>query len=317
MASCPGHSFRASYDKTTKVMTGLVGVLLLLPVLLAHSTLVAFFAALVFVAAFAWSPRWYAVAERSIVVHRLIGNLRIPLEDVREIGVAASQDLSGAVRLWGNGGVFGYYGLFSTSKLGRCWWYVTNRKNAVVLITGRKTALFSPDDVDGFVAAVRAAVPVSAPAAGAPGHSPESSVSTIAGFVGLGVAMVVLAIVVFAFTYSPGAPGFTLTPASLTIHDRFYPVTVDAATVDAAHIRVVDLRTERAWRPTEKSNGFANAHYRSGWFRVANGQKVRMYQADAQRLVLLPPKGNGAAVLLEVKEPDQFVEQVRQAWAGQ
>ena len=47
----------------------------------------------------------------------------------------------------------------------------------------------------------------------------------------------------------------------------------------------------------ERTNGFANAHYASGWFRVASGKTVRMYRAGGTRLVLLPPKGDGAAVL--------------------
>ena len=65
-----------------------------------------------------------------------------------------------------------------------------------------------------------------------------------------------------------------------------------------------------------RTNGFANAHYRSGWFRVANGQKVRMYRADGTRLLLLPPKGDGAAVLLEAKDPEQFLDELRRQWGN-
>jgi hypothetical protein len=32
--------------------------------------------------------------------------------------------------------------------------------------------------------------------------------------------------------------------------------------------------------------------------------------------VLLPPKGDGAAVLLESTDPEKFVGELRQAWAG-
>jgi hypothetical protein len=41
-----------------------------------------------------------------------------------------------------------------------------------------------------------------------------------------------------------------------------------------------------------------------------------MYRAGGKVLVLLPPKGNGAAVLLEVKEPDEFVSEVRREWSS-
>ena len=67
---------------------------------------------------------------------------------------------AGCIRLWGSGGLFGYYGLFSTAKLGKSTWYVTNRSNAVVLITAAKTILFSPDDPKEFLAAIRSATPI-------------------------------------------------------------------------------------------------------------------------------------------------------------
>jgi hypothetical protein len=72
--------------------------------------------------------------------------------------------------------------------------------------------------------------------------------------------------------------------------------------VDVEHIRLVDCGVDTDWRPTARTDGFANAHYRSGWFRVAGGKTVRMDRADGTRLVLLPPKGDGAAVLLETRQ---------------
>jgi hypothetical protein len=122
--------------------------------------------------------------------------------------------------------------------------------------------------------------------------------------------------VALALTYSPGPPRFDLTPSGLTIHDRFYPAEVAASNVDLAGVRVIDIKTDPEWRPVRRTNGFANSHYHSGWFRTANGQKARMYWADNSRLVLLPPKSGGAPpVLLEVGQPERFVEELRQAWA--
>lgn len=104
----------------------------------------------------AWSPRGYVVSKDAIRVQRLIGTATLPLAGVREARPATRDDLCGAIRLFGSGGMFGYYGLFRTRRLGRSYWYVTDRSKAVV-VAGTKTAVFSPDDVDGFLAAVRAA----------------------------------------------------------------------------------------------------------------------------------------------------------------
>jgi hypothetical protein len=59
------------------------------------------------------------------------------------------------MRLFGSGGFFGYYGLFRTTKFGKCTCYVTNRKNMVVIVADSKTTLYSPDDVDGFLEGIR------------------------------------------------------------------------------------------------------------------------------------------------------------------
>ena len=51
--------------------------------------------------------------------------------------------------------MFGYYGLFRTTKLGKCTWYVTRRDRMIVVATDSKTTLYSPDDTAGFLAAIR------------------------------------------------------------------------------------------------------------------------------------------------------------------
>ena len=301
--------FPASYDTTTKIISAVVGALALVLVVATHSVVAACLTALILVGAYAWSPRGYAVSEGAIAVNRLIGTVHIPLDGLREARAATKDDFRGCLRLFGNGGLFGYYGLFRTSKLGKSTWYVTNRGKAVVVITGSKTVLFSPDDVAGFIAAIGAPTPTPVPAT-------QDAGSRIGSLIGVAIGIVVVAILAFAFLYSPGPPGYTLTPESLTIHDRFYPVTLNRTSVDVGYIRIIDLGVDTEWRPTQRTNGFGNAHYASGWFRVASGKTVRMYRAGGTRLVLLPPKGDGAAVLLEIGEPGRFVVEVRQKWSG-
>ncbi len=308
--------FKASYDRTTKLISvGVCGLLLLIAVLI-QNVFVVCLSLLLAGLAYAWSPQGYRVSARSIVVRRLIGNPRFPLDGVREAKRATGDDLRGCIRLFGSGGFFGYYGLFRTSRLGTCRWYVTNRANTVVVVGPGKTALFSPDDVDGFLAAIRQQAPV--PQASVwdwtrTFGSQNRGIST-GTWAGAAVGVAAVGLVVAAVSYSPGRPRCTLSADALAIHDRFYPVTVKASAVDVSGVRVVDITADRDWRPTMRTNGFANAHYRSGWFRVANGQKVRLYRADSTRLVLLPPRGNGAPILLEVRQPQTFVEQIRLEW---
>jgi len=309
----PLGSFPVSYDLTTKIVSAVVCAILLLAAVMTHNVLIGCLAVLVAGLSYGYSPRGYTISEGSIVVKRLFGDARVPLEGVREARRANRDDFRGCIRLWGNGGLFGYYGLFRTSKLGRCTWYVTNRANAVVVRTEAKTALFSPDDVDGFLAAIQG-VRTTEPLAQA--MSSGGARSLIGRLIVPVIVLVSVSLGAAVFFYSPGPPRCTLTDDALSIHDLIYGVTLRASDVDVERIRVVDLTVETEWRPTARTNGFANSHYQSGWFRVVNGQKVRLYRAGSHRLVLLPPKGAGAPVLLEAEDPEEFVNTLRQKWSS-
>lgn len=303
-------SFSAPYDRGVKIISAVVAAILLVLVATTQSIIAGGFCALIVAVGYAYSPRGYVIADGAIVVKRLAGSIRIPIASIRSARAATADDLAGALRLWGNGGMFGYYGLYSTSRLGKCTWYVTDRRRAVVLVTDAKILLLSPDDVPAFLAALP-----NAPASGSfqPCASATGGIGAGA-IVAVAIAVVVLTAIAAAFLYSPGAPAYTLTPTQLTIHDRFYPVTLNASAVDVSHIRIVDMNADREWRPVLRTNGFSNPHYHSGWFRVAGGQTVRMYWAAAGRLVLLPPNGSGAPVLLDVKDPEGFVATIQREW---
>ena len=157
-------AFSVSYDVTTKVISACIWVVPLLAALAVvrrnptARLVVGGSLLLISMVAYAYSPRVYAVSAEGITVWRPIGNVRVPLETVREVRPATRQDLAGCIRLWTSGGLFGYDGLYRTAKLGQCRWYVADRSRMVVLVTRAETALFSPDDPNGFARAIRAAL---------------------------------------------------------------------------------------------------------------------------------------------------------------
>ena len=147
--------FAASYDSATKVTSVIVFVVLAVVALVVHQLPIMGLCALIVLVSYGYSPQGYVVADGEIVVRRLFGGAHIRLETLREVRATTPDDVLGCIRLLGNGGFFGYYGLFQTSRFGRCTWYVTNRAQSVVVVTSNKTALFSPDDVGGFIATVQ------------------------------------------------------------------------------------------------------------------------------------------------------------------
>jgi hypothetical protein len=50
--------------------------------------------------------------------------------------------------------------------------------------------------------------------------------------------------------------------------------------------------------------------YRSGWFRLRNGEKALLYLTDTSRAVYVPTTA-GYGVLLSPQNPDEFVAALR------
>jgi hypothetical protein len=310
-------SFATTYDLPSKLISAAVVAVFVVVFIITKNALACVFGLCVITLAYLYSPQSYEVSGRSILIKRLIGTVRLPLDNIRELRAGTAADFRRCIRLWANGGLFGYYGWFKTAKLGKCRWYMTNRSNSVIVVNDERTVVLSPSDVPGFLASVRNVVPVPEISEGEVAkaiHASRAGVP-VGGWVGGAVAILVACVVCFSLMYSPGPPKLTLTSNSLTIHDHFYPVTVNAADIDLSDIRVVNIQTDQAWKPTVRTNGFANAYYHSGWFHVASGS-ARMYWADGARLVLLPPRRGGAPVLFQVNDPEQFVETVRKEWAS-
>ena len=310
--------FGARYDRLTKIVSAVVVVLLVaVPLMAMRTRVVAVFAALATAAviglSFAFSPRGYEISGGAFRVKRLIGDVVFPLDRLRFVREATAADFWGCVRLWGSGGLFGYYGWFWSKALGRSRWYVTERRKAVVVTDGDQVILVSPEDHDGFVAAIRRGD--SATLTTDAGSAREGIGASLG--IGLTITAVTLALVAAAMLYAPGRPPVDLTRDSLVIHSRFYGMTVPASSVDAASVRVVNLQAEPGWKPVLRTGGFGNPFYRAGNFRTANGRAVKLFTTGTQRLVLLPPsREDGTPVLLDAAEPDQFAARLREEWTS-
>jgi hypothetical protein len=99
--------------------------------------------------------RGYTVTEASIRVRRLLWSTPLPLEGLVAV-TGEPEGLRGAVRVFGNGGLFGISGWFWSRRLGRFRAYATDPGRVVLLRyrDGRKIVL-TPGDVQHFIVRVR------------------------------------------------------------------------------------------------------------------------------------------------------------------
>lgn len=99
--------------------------------------------------------RGYTLETGALSIRRLVGVTRLPLAGL----LACTWDpeaTRNSLRLFGNGGVFAFTGLFWNRRLGRYRMYATDLRRTVVLRFADRTVVISPDRPEEFVRAVQA-----------------------------------------------------------------------------------------------------------------------------------------------------------------
>jgi hypothetical protein len=156
--------FSCSLDKWSKVMTALNIVAIPAFVLYFISTdadvlgkstymLVLALPLTISLIMFPFSPRTVGADKEGIYIRRLVGLKRIPHANIIDVRLPEEDEMRGAIRTFGNGGLFGYTGYYRNSKVGSMLWFCTRRSNYVLVTraTG-PVVVVTPDDPQGFVA---------------------------------------------------------------------------------------------------------------------------------------------------------------------
>lgn len=106
---------------------------------------IAIFAGIVLVA-WLYSTQGYSVRDGALVIHRPWKPVTIPLSEIRSVQLVSPQDTFSGLRVFGVGGLFGYYGTFFMPNLGGfVRFYLRNRENPILLETTGGRLLLSPD----------------------------------------------------------------------------------------------------------------------------------------------------------------------------
>jgi len=155
--------FSASLDLFTKTITLLIisGVLLFCCFLVYDALVLAshpkdqllktgMCATLAFVMIIAWAfaPKYYSLSDTELIVHRPIRDAVFNRYDIKRAEKLEGKIITGFIRVFGVGGLFGYTGRFYSKKTGHVAFHATRRTNRV-LITFKddKKIVISPDDL--------------------------------------------------------------------------------------------------------------------------------------------------------------------------
>jgi hypothetical protein len=161
------NTHKASMDNLTKGLTIGVSILLLIsgfvPILTSEFQfsnvitpgpfyVMPFAFIIILVITYGFSPKGYAFEDRKLVIYRPFQNKFYATEYILNVSLVDRKELKNSLRVFGVGGLFGYFGLFRNSRYGTMIWYATRRDQFVVIERSNgKTIVLSPNDPNSFV----------------------------------------------------------------------------------------------------------------------------------------------------------------------
>lgn len=90
----------------------------------------------------------YELNADGIRICRPLHTRLIPYRAIVKVNLPSDQDMKWTLRLFANGGVFGYYGMFTNSNFGRMSWYASRRKSLLILeLKNGEKIVLTPDDM--------------------------------------------------------------------------------------------------------------------------------------------------------------------------
>ncbi len=252
------------------------------------------------------APTGYELRPAALTVLRRLLPVSVPLEQIRAVDRLADGALAWAFRVWGNGGMFGWYGRFWNRSLGPFRLYATRRTNLVRIDTDRELFVLSPDDPDAFVAAVlqrahgarRGAVP-------APGRHRRARVRVFRT-IGTIVAVVLLLVGgLFATLHGLAPVAAVVDGDAIRVERRWAgPVEIPLSTIHGAEV-LPSQRGLRWWRTAGTDLG----DVRYGRFASRELGEFRLWAWRRDPYVLL--ETDAGRVVLTPDDPERFVDEVR------
>ena len=106
---------------------------------------------LVLVLTWLFHPIKYVVDGSSLIIKKPLGSIKIPLREIREVSKIDRGGILAGFRLFGSGGLFGYFGAFRFRDHGTVSMWATDKNKLVFIRTDFKKYVISPDNVVEFL----------------------------------------------------------------------------------------------------------------------------------------------------------------------
>jgi hypothetical protein len=96
----------------------------------------------------------YGVTHEGIKINRLIGSKQVDFHSIKKVYRVKNDDLGFMIRIFGNGGIFGFFGFYQSQIYGKMTLFCTQQRNYVIVETDLKKYVLTPDEPLDFVKSV-------------------------------------------------------------------------------------------------------------------------------------------------------------------
>ncbi len=111
---------------------------------------------LIYFGTYAYRPVSYILTDNEVIIHRPLFDKKIARSEIKSVEQLVNGELKWAIRTFGVGGLFGYFGRFAKGNIGSMIWYATRRDKAVLIkTTSNQNIIVTPDDYERFVTELR------------------------------------------------------------------------------------------------------------------------------------------------------------------
>ncbi|MCS7122324.1 MAG: PH domain-containing protein [Archaeoglobaceae archaeon] len=104
---------------------------------------------ILFVVVYTYTPKEVVLERSGLVIKKVLGQVVVPYDKIKEVFFFERFNWK-TIRVFGSGGLFGWFGLFYIEKIGKVWVYARRRKD-LVLIKADKNYLIAPEDPKRFI----------------------------------------------------------------------------------------------------------------------------------------------------------------------
>lgn len=130
-------------------------------------------------------------------------------------------------------------------------------------------------------------------------------------FLPIGLLLIGVAVMLTLIALGQSRARYELSSDGLMLRGDIYGrKPIATADLRGGAARMVDLDREPDLRPSLRTFGTALPGYRSGWFRLRNGDKALVSLTDPHHVVYVPTT-QGFVLLLSPSHPDHFLEALR------